>query len=48
LLREIQSLEKEADTLRELIIKEGYIITNFNGEMALCRDPWHQQKEEQP
>jgi regulator of replication initiation timing len=48
LLREIQSLEKEADTLRELIIKEGYIITNFNGEMALCRDPWHQPKEEQP
>ena len=48
LLREIQSLEKEADTLRELIIKEGYIITTFNGEMALCRDPWHQPKEEQP
>ena len=48
LLREIQSLEKEADTLRQLIIKEGYIITNFNGEMALCRDPWHQPKEVQP
>ena len=47
LLRELQSLEKETDILRELIIKEGYIITNFNGEMALCRDPWHQPKEEQ-
>lgn len=48
LLRELQSLEKETDILRELIIKEGYIITNFNGQMALCRDPWHQRRKEQP
>jgi len=48
LLRELQSLTAERAALEKLIIKEGYIITNFNGEMALCRDPWHQPKEEQP
>lgn len=41
-------LFKENVALQKLIIKAGYIITNFNGEMALCRDPWHQPKEEQP
>jgi hypothetical protein len=41
-------LEREHAALESLIIKAGYIITNFNGQMALCRDPWHQQKEEQP
>ncbi len=43
-----RELERENAALEKLIIKEGYIITNFNGEMALCRDPWHQPKEAQP
>jgi len=46
--RRIAYLEREHAALESLIIKAGYIITNFNGQMALCRDPWHQQKEEQP
>jgi len=46
LLREHMSLTAERAALEKLIIKAGYIITNFNGEMALCRDPWHQPKEE--
>ena len=45
---ELTRLRNENAALEKLIIKEGYIITNFNGEMALCRDPWHQQKKEQP
>ena len=45
---ELTRLRNENAALEKLIIKEGYIITNFNGEMALCRDPWHQPKEEQP
>ncbi len=44
----IADLQRENAALQKLIIKAGYIITNFNGEMALCRDPWHQPKEEQP
>jgi hypothetical protein len=48
LLGKVKQLERENAALQKLIIKAGYIITNFNGEMALCRDPWHQQKEEQP
>jgi len=48
LVGKVQQLERENAVLQKLIIKAGYIITNFNGEMALCRDPWHQQKEEQP
>jgi len=44
----IAELQRENAALESLIIKAGYIITNFNGEMALCRDPWHQPKEEQP
>lgn len=48
LLGKVQQLERENAALQKLIIKAGYIITNFNGEMALCRDPWHQPKEEQP
>jgi len=43
-----RELEREYAALENLIIKEGYIITNFNGEMALCRDPWNQPKEKQP
>ena len=42
-----RELEREYAALENLIIKAGYIITNFNGEMALCRDPWHQTKKEQ-
>ena len=45
---ELTRLRNENAALEKLIIKAGYIITNFNGEMALCRDPWHQPKEEQP
>ncbi len=45
---ELTRLRNENAALEKLIIKEGYSITNFNGEMALCRDPWHQPKEEQP
>jgi uncharacterized protein YlxW (UPF0749 family) len=48
LLGKVKQLERENAALEKLIIKAGYIITNFNGEMALCRDPWHQPKEEQP
>ena len=48
LVGKVKQLERENAALQKLIIKAGYIITNFNGEMALCRDPWHQQKEEQP
>jgi len=48
LLGKVKQLERENAALQKLIIKAGYIITNFNGEMALCRDPWHQAKEEQP
>lgn len=43
-----RELERENAALQKLIINAGYIITNFNGEMALCRDPWHQPKEAQP
>jgi hypothetical protein len=48
LLGKVKQLERENAALQQLIIKAGYIITNFNGEMALCRDPWHQPKEEKP
>jgi hypothetical protein len=48
LLGKVKQLERANAALEKLIIKAGYIITNFNGEMALCRDPWHQPKEEQP
>ena len=48
LLSKLETLQREYAALENLIIKTGYIITNFNGEMALCRDPWHQPKEEQP
>ena len=48
LLGKVKQLERANAALQQLIIKAGYIITNFNGEMALCRDPWHQPKEEQP
>jgi len=48
LVGKVKQLERENAALQKLIIKAGYIITNFNGEMALCRDPWHQAKEEQP
>ena len=48
LLAELENLKRHNSALEKLIIKAGYIITNFNGEMALCRDPWHQPKEEQP
>ncbi len=48
LVGKVKQLERENAALQKLIIKAGYIITNFNGEMALCRDPWHQPKEEQP
>jgi cell division protein FtsB len=48
LLAKVETLQREHAALESLIIKAGYIITNFNGEMALCRDPWHQPKEEQP
>jgi hypothetical protein len=44
----VKQLERANAALQQLIIKAGYIITNLNGEMALCRDPWHQPKEEQP
>ena len=48
LLGKVKQLERANAALEKLIIKVGYIITTFNGEMALCRDPWHQPKEEQP
>ena len=48
LLWKMKQLERKYAALEKLIIKVGYIITTFNGEMALCRDPWHQAKEEQP
>ena len=41
----VETLERGNAALEKLIIEAGYIITNFNGEMALCRDPWHQPKE---
>jgi hypothetical protein len=45
---ELTRLRNENAALEKLIIKEGYIITNFNGELALCRDPWHDRRKEQP
>ncbi len=48
LLWKMKQLERKYAALEKLIIKVGYIITTFDGEMALCRDPWHQPKEEQP
>ena len=48
LLAKVETLQRKHAALESLIIKAGYIITNFNGEMALCRDPWHQPKEEKP
>jgi len=42
----IDQLERENAALEKLIISEGYIITRFRGEMALCRDPWHKPKEQ--
>lgn len=48
LLWKMKQLERKYAALEKLIIKMGYIITTFNGEMALCRDPWHQPKEEKP
>ena len=47
LVGKVKQLEREYAALEKLIIKVGYIITTFNGEMALCRDPWHQPKEAQ-
>ena len=44
----VETLERGNAALEKLIIEAGYIITSFNGEMALCRDPWHQPKEVQP
>ena len=44
----VETLERGNAALEKLIIEAGYIITNFNGQMALCRDPWHQPKEVQP
>lgn len=44
----VEMLERGNAALEKLIIEAGYIITNFNGAMALCRDPWHQPKEVQP
>jgi len=41
----VETLERGNAALEKLIIEAGYIITNFNGEMALCRDPWHQPKQ---
>ncbi|NBW08453.1 MAG: hypothetical protein EBR82_10530 [Caulobacteraceae bacterium] len=44
----IAELKKENAALKKLIIEVGYIITYFNDEVALCRDPWHRPKEAQP
>ena len=44
----VETLERGNAALEKLIIEAGYIITNFNGEMALCRDPWHQPKQVNP
>ena len=41
----VEMLERGNAALEKLIIEAGYIITNFNGQMALCRDPWHQPKQ---
>ncbi len=48
LLWKMKQLERKYAALEKLIIKVGYIITTFDGEMALCRDPWHQPKEDKP
>lgn len=45
---QVNQLESENTALRELIVKEGYTITYFNDEIGLCRDPWHQPKEDKP
>ncbi len=48
LVGKLKQLERKYAALEKLIIKVGYIITTFDGEMALCRDPWHQPKEDNP
>ena len=44
----VETLERGNAALEKLIIEAGYIITCFDGKLALCRDPWHQPKEVQP
>jgi hypothetical protein len=44
----IVELQKENNALRELLVQAGYIVTYFNGDIAICRDPWHQSKEAKP
>jgi hypothetical protein len=42
----IDALQKELCVLRERIVKEGYIVTNFDGTIELAIDPWHKREKE--
>ena len=44
----IDQLYRQNSELEKLIIKAGYIITCFDGKLALCPDPWHDRRKEQP
>jgi len=41
----IDALQKELCVLRERIVKEGYIVTNFDGTIELAIDPWHKREK---
>jgi hypothetical protein len=42
----IDALQKELCVLRERIVKEGYIVNNFDGTIELAIDPWHKREKE--
>jgi len=42
----IDALQKELCVLRERIVREGYIVTNFDGTIELAIDPWHKRDKE--
>ena len=44
----IDQLHRQNSELEKLIINAGYIITCFDGKLALARDPWHDRRKEQP
>ena len=42
----IDALQKELCVLRERIVKEGYIVTNYDGTIEQAIDPWHKREKE--
>lgn len=44
----IKTLQRENAALRQHLVQLGYIITYFNGDIAIAHDPWHKGKEAKP